>query len=464
MKNKRVFIGWNGDDNKEIAQRISNYLSYKNFSPIVGGEWRQSLTISEEIIHQMNGCDFAIILIEKEIRKNKNGQILSMGMNPNVMMELGYMLHKLSDHNHVRRILINMDPSELPSDLQGCWSKLVEKRTYSTEEEKNDVLSKVAKEIADDFFEYIETVGKTTDKLEYFDQWNENSRDIFHFNGDVRIADKLLFGMQAAIYSGDFDRLYNKLNIIKSELSKKDRFNDYPVVTCAMAVLNVFVVTKRLTCTVTDDQFDMLYNALEFEYEKNLDDELKAWCRIFRYDKLELLHEIYADSQEDVEEKLYYYGIALEYCFNVMKMIENQVQKSLNGKKNHDEHYALLYMSFSTRNISQIYKKLIELEPEKSEEYLEKHAQYCEKSLSYRSKLYMYYKGSRRENLISMDYITQEYILALAEQYKFEQDVKKKMEIKRTVKTIYTSWKERNSIRNMLFEKVTKEASEFLKK
>ena len=86
MRNSRVFIGWSGPDNQEIARKVSNRLSESGFSSIIGGEWKASLTVSEEIIDQMNVCDFAIVLIEKEIRRNKQDEIVSMGFNPNVMM------------------------------------------------------------------------------------------------------------------------------------------------------------------------------------------------------------------------------------------------------------------------------------------------------------------------------------------------------------------------------------------
>ena len=121
MANNRVFIGWSGKTNREIAKKVKDHLVSSGFPTVIGGEWQASFTVSDDIIHQMNGCDFAIILIEKEERKDKQGNTISLGFNPNVMMELGYLLHKLKDANRIRRILINMDPSELPSDLQGTW-------------------------------------------------------------------------------------------------------------------------------------------------------------------------------------------------------------------------------------------------------------------------------------------------------------------------------------------------------
>ncbi len=462
MKNRRVFIGWNGEDNRDVALKVSNALSTRDFSPIVGGKRRASLTVSEEIIRQMNGCDYAIMLIEKEIRKNKSGQVISMGMNPNVMMELGYMLHKVTDHNNIRRILIDMEPGELPSDLQGSWSVVVDKDAYSTPDEREKALSEIAEKVVDDFLKYMET-AQNSNIIDYFDSWNENSFEIYHFTGDVRIADKLIYGMQAAIYSDEFDRLYDQLGSIKKDLSEKDSFNDYPAVACAMAILNVFVVSRRLTVVPTEEQFEMLCEALEYTYESEIDDDdLRAWCEIFRKDKLELLYEMYASKESDADYKKDLYYTALGLCDEVVSLIDKQTAKSQQSKHRSDEKYALIYRAFVNRNISQVHKQLSLLEPENAEEHTRLHMEYCAKTLEIRSELYKYYKGSRRENTISMDFVSQEYLLALAEQYKFEENPRKKAEILRTAKTIYYKWRDKNAVRNMIFEKVKAESAGFL--
>lgn len=464
MINKRVFIGWNGADNREIARMVSNMLSDRGYLSIVGGEWRASLTVSEEIIHQMNGCDYAIILIEKEERLSENGVVLSRGFNPNVMMELGYMLRKVIDHNRIRRILINMDPSELPSDLQGAWTVAVEKHPYdvSDEEARTKVLSEVACEVAEDFFQYMST-SQNTNKLDYFDNWEENVLDIYHYTGDVRIADKLIYGMQAAIYSGDFDRLYKQLGTVKDKLSKKDTFGDYKPVACAMAILNVFVTTRRLTKSLTEEEFALMFDALNHEYEKDIkDSELSVWCKIFRKDKLELCYENFAQGQENEAEKREYYIEALKLCHEVSEMIEEQVQKDDNSTIKKDEGYSLIYQAFANRNISQIHMHLAKLEHEKADEHLNAQKEYCKKTLEYRKRLYDYYKGSARETSLSMDFISQEYLLALAEQFKFEESIVERKKIEFTAKNIFNKWQDRNKIRNMIFEKVREEAKNFL--
>ena len=466
MGNRRVFIGWNGLENQELARLISNRLSEHNFLSIIGGEWRQAFTVSEEIIHQMNGCDFAIFLIEKETRRNKSDEIISMGFNPNVMMELGYMLRKVKDHNRIRRILINMEHSELPSDLQGMWSVSVEKRTYSAdnEEERCAALSETADKIADDFFNYMKDY-QNTNKLDYFDNWEENVMDIYRYTGDIRIADKLLYGMQAAIYSGEYERLFKKLVHIHDEhLSKKDRFGDLGAVRCALAILNVFIVSHRLTKPLNDEEFDDMCDALETEFEKGIkDNDLKAWCKIFRKDKLELSYELYATGLDDVETKKEFLYESLNLCFEILSMIDEQVGDSDGGNGEvRDEKYALIYKAFTNRNISQIHKQLAELEPEKSDEHKLLEEEYCAKTLAVRRELYDYYKDNAKENILTFDFVTQEYILALSEQCKFDKNPVIKNKNIRTANKIYRAWQERNKIRTMIFDKVSDELSGFI--
>ena len=464
MRNSRVFIGWSGPDNQEIARKVSNRLSESGFSSIIGGEWKASLTVSEEIIDQMNVCDFAIVLIEKEIRRNKQDEIVSMGFNPNVMMELGYMLRKVSDHQRIRRVLLNLDPSELPSDLQGAWTLKVEKPDYEKDdaEARERVLNSVTEKIVDDFLGYIKNF-KNADKLDYFDDWEENKLDIYNYKGDIRIADKLIYGMQAAVYSGEFERLYEKLTHIKAQLAKKDRYGDYSAVACAMAVLNVFVATNRLTKPLEENDFYSLCDALSREYENNMDDDdLKCWCKIFRTDKLELCYELFAGNQSDNEEKIEYYYAALELCHNIFDMIEAHINDVPEGQPKKDEEYSLLYKAFTTRNIYLIHGQLKELEPDKAEEHLAKQKQYCAETYGYRKELYSYYTADTRENSLSMNFVSQEYLLSIAEQYKFEDSRLKKMELSRTAKNLFGNWRKRIEIQNMIFAKVEKEGAGFL--
>ena len=304
-----------------------------------------------------------------------------------------------------------MKPSDLPSDLQGAWSIDVKKKAYDPDDvvAREESLNAVVNAVTEDFFTYIRDVQTKTNKLDYFDNWDENVLDIYHYDGDIRISEKLIYGMQAAIYSGEYEKLYSKLGRIKDQLAKKDRFGDYGCVACAIAILDVFVVTQRLTKPLDAQQFDDLWEALSHEYEKNFTDkDLKAWCEIFRTDKQELCCELFAETIEDPEEKIEYYYDALDLCHKILSMIETHLESFVDTEiRQNDEKYALLYKAFSNRNISQVHKRLSELEENKAEFHREKQKEYCAKTLAIRKELFDYYHIEGRENFLSMDFVTQ---------------------------------------------------------
>lgn len=460
MANNKIFIGWSGETNRQIAEYVKHDLGRGRFDVTIGGEWRKAFNVSSDIIDSMNECDYAIMLIEKEERTDESGKIISRGFNPNVMMELGYLLHKLKNACKVRRILINTNPNDLPSDLQGMWSTPINYlggESSSGSADREEELKSAAEKIVTDFLNYIKNDPDADNKLDYFDDWEDNVREIYKFTGKTGISEKLIYGMQAAIYSGDMMRLYKKLLSIQDQLQKNDPFGDKAAVSCALAILNVFVVSKRLTVSPTEHQFYDLLEALKTEHEQPIKDEtLKAWCKIFRTDKRELCCELYAEGLEDELEKIDYYEEALELCHQVLEMIDALLQKEAAEGYCPDEKYALLYKAFVARNVSQIHQRLALLEPEKAEEHIALQKEYCALTLSFRTELYEYYKGKSKEDSLSNIFISQEYLLALTEHLRFEEDPSKKRELTRTARSIYKQWEERNKIRNMVFDSVTK--------
>ena len=100
-----------------------------------------------------------------------SGKIISRGFTPNVMMELGYLLHKLKNACKVRRILINTNPKDLPSDLQGMWStpiNYLDDESSSESADPEEKLNDAAEKIVTDFFDYIKknscgSAGRITD-------------------------------------------------------------------------------------------------------------------------------------------------------------------------------------------------------------------------------------------------------------------------------------------------------------
>ncbi len=107
----RLFIGWSG--NQPLANELANIIRKgKKFEPEVGGGVPTGRTVNEQVIDQMEKCNYAVILVEKK----DDGKISN-----NLMLEWGYMLAQLPPTKfHV--VLINIKPSDLPSDVLGGWS------------------------------------------------------------------------------------------------------------------------------------------------------------------------------------------------------------------------------------------------------------------------------------------------------------------------------------------------------
>ena len=228
-------------------------------------------------------------------------------------------------------------------------------------------------------------------------------------------------------------------------------------------VIRSEMMRNQLINRLSVNDFYSLCDALSREYENNMDDDdLKCWCKIFRTDKLELCYELFAGNQSDDEEKIEYYYAALELCHNIFDMIEAHINDVPEGQPKKDEEYSLLYKAFTTRNIYLIHGQLKELEPDKAEEHLAKQKQYCAETYGYRKELYSYYTADTRENSLSMNFVSQEYLLSIAEQYKFEDSRLKKMELSRTAKNLFGNWRKRIEIQNMIFAKVEKEGAGFL--
>lgn len=94
---------------------------------------------------------------------------------------------------------------------------------------------------------------------------------------------------------------------------------------------------------------------------------------------------------------------------------------------------------------------------------MEKQKEYCTITLKNREELYNLYRMERNKTNVATDYVTQEYILALTEQYPFETNPAVLKKIEKKVSNVYRQWKETNNIRNMIFDQITKEAAKFLK-
>lgn len=99
-----VFIIW---DNEEIAQEVRKRVSkcFPDDLFIVGGETNENLSITSDILAEMNACDFAICLISR------------VPLSENVLYELGYLSSRLQDSYRVLVFLINQSRDSLPFDI-----------------------------------------------------------------------------------------------------------------------------------------------------------------------------------------------------------------------------------------------------------------------------------------------------------------------------------------------------------
>lgn len=439
MPAKKVFIGWSGE-NKLIAEKISVLLANRGYVPIVGGEDDDaSMFVGTTIIEQMNRAEMAIMLFER-LPAEKGG-----GVSANVMFEWGYLLHKLPDSRHLRIYLLNMSSKDLPTDVTGCWSCLVDKPQADTPEAKDRIFNEIASEISESFLNYAESAHFARNRLDYLDDWDENKQAILHYDGSTRIAHKLIFGLQFCIYSGRYHVLHTKLKEIWEKCTGNEELRQ--VLNCAMSLLEVFISTRSLSKPMNEDQFiDLSTNLQCASFDRIVDPNLAAWCEIFREDKLELCYEFYSGSLEGVDQ-LDALMNALTQCDLVLELIDKQVARCPS-----DEHYAMLYRGFTHRNKHLVLRKLADLEGTDAYDADIRH--HCRKALEYREALYQHYWQSRSRNTVTMDYITQEYLLGLAEQYHHEEDSTAKKKMLMTIRSIHRQVKERYELRGMIYDRI----------
>ncbi len=472
MPRRKVFIGWNGE-NQVLAQKISAQLYRAEFEPIVGGEDTDAtMFVGTTIIDQMNRAEMAILLFEP-LPAERGG-----GVSTNVMFEWGYLLHKLPDARHIRIYLLNMDASLLPSDVAGCWSCRLEKAAAESPEMKDKMFNDLATEISTSFIEYASNGHFISNKLDYFDNWDNNKQAIFQYDGATRISYKLLFGMQICIYSGHSDILYQKLDeILHHGVSNKELMQ---VLNCAKAILDVFIKSKNLSQALTEEQFAEVVTPLQTQIEfldipeeNNIHDpNLAAWCRIFLLDKMELCYEL-VGRNEDYFDRDAAWSLAAAHCLMVLIHISQQVEQNPD-----DAEYALLYRSFAHRNMFLVCQ---ELQKQKdSQEFqetlqsllqLEEQLQgmeavqnlhtlqdimvyHCKESMQYRRRLYQHYISYRPQSSVTMDYVIQEYLLGMVEWFQYEKNLLAKQQLRTTIRSIQRKVREANEIRSMIYKRI----------
>ncbi len=453
MHRQKVFIAWSGE-NKRLAEKFGALLPQAEFHPIVGGEDEDaSMYVSQTIINQMNQAELAVLIFEPRPQE-KGG-----GISYNVMFEWGYLLHKLPTGRRIQIYLLNMTEKDLPSDVSGCWAFMMDKAAGTTEAEKEKIFDDLAVQMCVQFVTKVKQGYKEQDKLDYFDNWEENQQFIIHYDGTSRIAYKLMFGMQMSVYSGRSGSLYEALNLIRGQLpphweQTAQQRELTQVITCVMEMLRVFIATRNLSVPMTaleyaEIQGDLVRMLNRIQNPRTCairDPDLRSWCRIFLEDKLELCYEFAADSQPP-KRRLELLHSAAEQCELMIRLNEEQVKKN-----SRDENYALLYRAFAHRNLFLISKRL--LETEDLDIHRDNIRLHCAKSLECREQLYDHYYQDRQRSTTTMDYVTQEYLLGLVEQYEFEDDQRRKRAMLDEIRALHRKVKNDQEIRGIIYNRI----------
>ena len=293
------------------------------------------------------------------------------------------------------------------------------------------------------------------DKLDYIDFWNENKKDIFECDDASLFEKPLFYGLQAATYTTeDTKELYFRIDDL---LPRKlySNVQTESVLLCAQAILSVFYKTEQFEKRLTEKEFSEIRDSLSVPYEERIEDtNLATWCKILRNDKLELISEYYAEGLIE-EEKTKLLNDALTMCHTCIIMLDKQIKNNPN-----DSNFALLYRAYANRNIAQIHKKLYEIT--KSAEHLDKHNDYVHTSYVNRKDLFNHFQFVRKTKTLFNDYITQEYILSLAELYNLEEGINNKEIIKNEIDTKYKQWIRQNDTRTRLLKKIDCAIGDFI--
>ena len=295
--------------------------------------------------------------------------------------------------------------------------------------------------------------SENKDKLDYLDYWDEYSDDIYTTDNMTLFEKPLLYGLQAATFSDETEKLSLRIDYVLEHKLYQNITQTESILSAVRAMLSVFSKTERLTKSLSEADFlgkGGVKDTLSILYEKNISDpSLATWCEIMRKDKLELAYEMYAEGLPD-NEKLEPLYTALTICNECNELI-NKLLADHPG----DTNFALLYRSYTNRNIAQIHKKLYNIN--KKGKDLEEYRHYTAITFDYRKQLYEFFLAKRKTKTIASDYVTQEYTLALAEQYQFVDSESERNRIAAEVKDKFEQWQKRSNARTMIFNK-TKEA------
>ncbi len=283
--------------------------------------------------------------------------------------------------------------------------------------------------------------NKRRNKLYFFDYFEKNKNIIY--KNPARYYKEIFYGMQAAIYLGEMQSLKNA---IEKNCPKNLKAEIRVVLSLVEKTMQIFIETDRLNKILTSGTLLEEIKALSFEDVK--DNELKEWCEIQRFDKLQIAYEKWAENPVNNERKLFLLAKAQDACENSLHLLDEQVRKNKN-----DKYYALLYQAFATRNLYNLYKAT-------SVDGIDEYEKYLLETLNIRETLYNHYRQNRDESNLATDYITQEYLLSLVECYDIKTNGKYDVKHQEEFILLYEEFERQNKNRNAIFNIVKKAKTE----
>lgn len=417
-----IFIGWSGNQSlaKALGEEINRSRTYK---AIVGGGTPTNMYIGAQVIDQIKESDYALLLMEK-----KEGEAISA----NLMFEFGYILAKMPV-NRIFLVLINMESTELASDIQGTWVFKAKKFDRS---ERNE--ADFAHELYADFVEFEKSrmlVGQSN-YFDYIDQWEKCFSDL---KTDSRIStndsEYIILGCLAAYYYNDYKELHDHLNVIKYDEAVSN------IVYFAKAYISIFLDSGNMRYPLNDDQMMTCKDTFEsiLEREHTLSPKLDRILDILVHDAYGLASMLYLRNKDiDEDEREYFESLCEKHCLEVFNLI-NEYREQFG-----DDNKVLmnLFDAYICNDLAKFYQN-------RSEE--DKHVQFLERSVKSRKELFKSVQLLYPQNRFLIEKIEQEYNIALADQCRYMKDaVLKKMTVKKIKKRLDEWVNNYNSMRSML--------------
>ena len=416
-----IFIGWSG--NQSLANELGTEINRnKTFNAIVGGGTPTNMYIGAQVLDQIKDSDYALLLMEK-----KNGAI-----SANLMFEFGYILAKMPV-NRIFLVLINMESTELASDIQGTWVFKTKKFDRSVTAE-----SDFARELYADFVEFERNrllVGQSN-YFDYIDRWEECFSDL---KTDSRIStndsEYIILGCLAADYYNDYQELYDVLHKVNYDEAVSN------IVYFAKAYISIFLDSGNMRYPLNDDQMMTCREAFEslLERDRTLSPKLDRILDILVHDAYGLACMLYLRNEElDEDESEYFSVLCEDHCLQVFKLIDEYREEF--GEDN--KVLMNLFDAYICNDLAKFYQR---------RDDMDKHISFLERSVKSRKELFKSVQLLYPQNKFLIEKVEQEYNIALADQCRYMKDaVLKKMTVKKIKKRLEEWVTNYNALRSML--------------